>query len=784
MSQATPPSPDAARIPRWQSVRTRIGFLAVAVAVPLTLGFALRAWQRNGVERERQQARAAELVGLVVHGLDSEVDAVEAQLRTIARILPAPPGDGTADARLDSLLDAALADAHLPWTDLVLADSAGRLVGAAHRDRHAPRATAIRDRPGFGTAAATGAWTVGDVIRSVADVDTSRVLTFFLPVRTRSGARTVLAAALPVDSLDGLQVARALPPGSVVTVMDTTGTVVLRTLDPEHWIGRRFGSAPGVRQNLVKRRGVDASRSADGTVRLSGFDRMRTTGWLAYVGIPARYTLDVARAQFLNDLALGATITLLVLLIAWRLALRIVGPIESLTTDARAIAAGDEARRSAIRSPDEIGVLAAAVNQMADTAVARRQALLASQDQLRQSQKMEALGSFAGGIAHDFNNYLAAIGGYAELAASDLEEGTRARADVDEVLHATRRASDLTRQILSFSRRQVVQPEVLDPADVLHDVARLLGPILGETIETALVLEHGDARILVDRGQLEQLLVNLATNARDAMPDGGRFVLASRTTTLDAAQGARRALGSGEWVVLTVRDTGQGIPPAVRARLFEPFFTTKPRGRGTGLGLALAWSTMQQAGGTIAVDSAPGQGSTFDLWFPRAVAEITGTAASAPMIGAATVPAGDERVLVVEDDASVRAMTSALLRRAGYKVRTAEDAAMALAMLEVPGAQYDLLVSDVVMPGMHGATLARRVQALHPGFPVLLMSGYADDEQLVAAVRAPGVAFLAKPFTGDALLSSVRTLLDGARGDGARAGAGSVARSHASSASS
>ncbi len=749
----SPALPRRDRAPALRGIRARLGFLAALVALLLAALVTLQAWQRNAAEQERLKARALELVGVVVRALDAEIRGTESYLTAVGQIVH----PDSSIAHNDAVLRTAFARVRRPYTNLFLLDTTRRNIGVARVPPDGRNRRRFEERPSFDRAVRTGRLGIGDVIRSRVRADGAFVTYFYLPLADDRTGRiaAVIGTAIPIDSLEGLQVARTLPPGSVITVMDTTGTILMRTRDPEHWIGRSYGRDPRVMGDLREREGVAAARSDDGTLRFTGFRRMQSTGWLVYVGIPQSATLDVVRRQLLSDLAVGALISLVVLLGAWQVARRIVAPIESLTADARAIAAGDEGRRSTVRTDDEIGELASAFNQMADTAAERRDALLASQDQLRQAQKMEALGAFAGGIAHDFNNYLAAIGGFAEVAALDLPPDSEARPAIEEVLRAANRASELTRQILVFSRRQVVSPEVIDPGQVVRDVEKLLVPLMGASYAVEVLLAHDGARVRADRGQLEQVLVNLGINARDAMPDGGRFALVVRRLVVRPGDEGPAGVRPGEWVVLSASDTGTGIAADVRARIFEPFFTTKPRGRGTGFGLALAWSIVQQAGGTIDIDSAPGEGTTFHVWLPSVDEAL---AVATPDAGTRIPSGGDETVLVVEDDAAVRSASAVLLRRAGYTVIEAEQATTALHRLAAGG--VDVVVSDVVMPGMHGATFARRVQALHPGIPVRLMSGYTDDEQLSQVVGTPGIAFLAKPFTQAALLRAVRGLLD------------------------
>jgi PAS domain S-box-containing protein len=386
------------------------------------------------------------------------------------------------------------------------------------------------------------------------------------------------------------------------------------------------------------------------------------------------------------------------------------------------------------------------------------QALRESQEQLRRAQKMEALGRFAGGIAHDFNNLLTGILGYCDLALADLPAGAPEREDFEAIRLAARRAASLTGQILSFSRGQVVQPVPLDLNAVLGGLGPMLARMIGAHVRLAVAGAADLGAVLADRGQVEQVVVNLALNARDAMPDGGTLSVATRNVPVEAHDPAHPGVGEGDWVVLELTDTGVGMDADTQARIFEPFFTTKERGKGTGLGLATVYGIVRQAGGAVVVRSAPGQGSTFTLYFPRAAGAPEARRVEEPP--PAEVRGGDETVLLVEDEDAVRSIARETLLRRGYRVLLAADGAAALALARDHEAPIDLLLTDVVMPGMHGRALAEALQRDRPALRVLFMSGYTEDEVLHRGISADALAFIAKPFTPDALAARVREVLD------------------------
>ena len=381
--------------------------------------------------------------------------------------------------------------------------------------------------------------------------------------------------------------------------------------------------------------------------------------------------------------------------------------------------------------------------------------------QLRQAQKMEAVGRLAGGIAHDFNNVLSVILSYGELILQDLKPGDPLRADIGEIHKAGVRAADLTRQLLMFSRQQVIEPKVHDLNDVLASMDKMLRRLVGEDVEVTSFSHASSGCVRVDLGSIEQVVMNLAVNARDAMPAGGKLTLETANVTLDETY-TRTHFGAkpGPHVMLAVTDSGTGIDPATLARIFEPFFTTKDAGKGTGLGLSTVFGIVQQSGGSIWVYSELDLGTTFKIYLPVAEA---GAQASRPPPGAKALR-GSETILLVEDEPQVRAVTRGILQRHGYTVVEALDPAEALLLCESRTERFDLLLTDVVMPGMSGPELARRVAQLRPGMKVLCMSGYTDNAAIRHDIVDAAFAYLQKPLTVEGLTRKVRDVLDADRG--------------------
>ncbi|HWP35097.1 MAG TPA: GAF domain-containing protein [Thermodesulfobacteriota bacterium] len=397
--------------------------------------------------------------------------------------------------------------------------------------------------------------------------------------------------------------------------------------------------------------------------------------------------------------------------------------------------------------------------------ISERKALEA---QLRQSQKMEAVGQLAGGVAHDFNNLLTAIAGYADLLLAHLPPGDPLRRDAEEIRRAVHRAADLTGQLLAISRRQVLVPRLLDLNEVVSGMAAMLRRLIGEAIELVLHLDPSLGPVKADPTHLTQVLLNLAVNARDAMPGGGTLAIETGNVLLDEAAARRRVgLRPGRYVRLTVRDTGCGMDAATQARIFEPFFTTKPPGRGTGLGLSTVYGIVRQSGGHIEVDSAPGAGATFTILLPRAEeqpAAAPAPAAAGPGPGepsrAPARPPAEATVLVVEDEEGVRELVREVLVQQGYRVLLAPHGAAALAVAAGYRGAIDLLLTDLVMPHLSGRELARRLLAERPALRILFVSGYADTALPPAAGPDGRAAFLPKPFSPHRLVRAGRELLE------------------------
>jgi two-component system cell cycle sensor histidine kinase/response regulator CckA len=388
------------------------------------------------------------------------------------------------------------------------------------------------------------------------------------------------------------------------------------------------------------------------------------------------------------------------------------------------------------------------------------EALRNTGEQLRQSQKMDAVGRLAGGISHDFNNLLSVILSYSDLVLADLKPNDPACADLTEIRKAALRAADLTRQLLVFSRQQVVAPKVLDLNEVLDSVDKMVRRILGEDIDLVASPSPGLGRVLADRSNIEQVILNLVVNARDAMPTGGKLTIETGNVELDEHYALQHpGAAAGPHVMLAVTDTGVGMDQVTQERIFEPFFTTKGVGKGTGLGLSTVFGVARQSGGSVWVYSEPGEGTTFKVYLPRVDADVERVSPSVPPPSSR----GTETILLVEDQEQVRTVAHGILRRNGYRVLVAQHAGEALLVCEIQKERIDLLLTDVVMPQMSGSELAKRLSLKRPDMKVLYMSGYTDDSIVRHGILESEMSFLQKPFTPESLARKVREAINAAR---------------------
>jgi signal transduction histidine kinase/ActR/RegA family two-component response regulator len=514
---------------------------------------------------------------------------------------------------------------------------------------------------------------------------------------------------------------------------------------------------------------------------------------------------DAFTAQANKFLWRKIVIGIVLLGLAWAGALflsrSITRPLDVLTSAASAITAGDKTRLVNIKTHDEFGKLAEAFNEMVahvrdsqgelerkvqdrtseleeankrltifseSNALKRSEAekgrteaieaLRSTEEQLQQAQKLEAVGRLAGGIAHDFNNLLTVIMGYSALLMTSKMDNVMYER-IEEINKAGHRASSLTRQLLAFSRKQVLKPEVLDIGSLVESTGKMLRRLIGEDIEIITSLEPDVAKINADPGQIEQVLINLVVNARDAMKDGGKITIETANVELDAAYSDMHiSVTPGYYVMLAVSDTGIGMDAETRKHIFEPFFTTKELGKGTGLGLSMVYGIVKQSGGNIWVYSELGKGTTFKIYLPQVQAKSNQTVTADKRSGISGATA-TETILLVEDEEMVRKLTSDILRENGYEVLAASNGEEAIQICNEHRGDIDLMLTDVVMPAMNGKRLSEIVGPIQKNMRVVYMSGYTDDAIVHHGVLDPGTNFIEKPFTAEILVSTIREVL-------------------------
>jgi two-component system, cell cycle sensor histidine kinase and response regulator CckA len=857
-----------------RSVRVRLAALMLVVAVPLIVAHVVQSRALLASNREAAQERVAQAAELMANRTDDWIESANAAFLALADPVRRRWNDREA---LDSLLSIASGATNQRYVNFFVTDTLGR-------NRGSGRPTADRDtinfldRDYFAAALASTGTVVGGPRQSFVLPDRPWVVIVARALREPDGrAYGVIASPVRIDTLtDFLDIAAFREP-PLVTVLDTSGVIVARSVAPESYIGRNVLET---RPAFPVSTRVAVIPGSDGIARLTATVSSRRAPWLVNVGVPVAAFEAPLRAQQRENLLWSLMAMLVAGAGAVLIGGRIAQPLTTLAADAQQIADGAAGHRADVDGPLEVNVLRDALNRLAETSerrntaladnerryrflfesnplpmwawnadtmeimavneatiehygytrdqlighpittlldpseyerfgqrrlpftedrqnagtwrhrtadgrviemeiiatstrrlgdsnwlsigldvTARRaaeRALAASELQLRQSQKMEAVGAFAGGIAHDFNNLLTGIVGFSELALAELASDHPVRTDLLEIRALAERGADLTRHILAVSRKQVLQPTVLEVNAIVTDLERLFTRLVGEDITIVTACDPTLGAIKVDAGQFEQVLLNLVANARDAMPAGGTLHI--ETHAVPAAHAARWTLAARDWCMVLVRDSGIGMSASVRERVFEPFFTTKERGKGTGLGLALAYAVMQQADGRISCESEPGVGTTFRLFFPVVTTPTAVVTAEPP--DPAVWPPGHETILLAEDEESVRTVATAALERCGYRVLAAADGEAALALARACNEPIDLLLSDVVMPGMHGRQLAEQLLAERAPLRVLFASGYTDDDVLLRGIRVNEVPFLQKPFTPSQLVRRVREVLD------------------------
>jgi signal transduction histidine kinase/CheY-like chemotaxis protein len=707
-----------------------LGLAVLPAVVLLTVG---RNNERRAAERE-MNAQALNLARLTARAHGQRIEVARQLLIALARHPAMLDPDPAACIRMVRALQDDFVDI---YTTIGRAGLDGRVDCLALEG--ASPGISIADRDYFQRAKETGAFVAGDFMQG--KVRRQPTLAFAYPLRSAAGAVThVMFANADLTVLSRDLEAETRMEGTTLSLLDRNGALIARSADAD----RFFGVTPSAEQlELMREQGDVVSRftGPDGVRRLFAIaavrDRSNNIVAFATAGLPESSVAALVDAGIRSDWVTLGALVLGLLLVAWGGSeLLIRRPVRKLMTATTMLAAGDlSARTAPVGGVRELEVLAAAFNRMAGD--------LQERDvHLREGQRLEAVGQLAGGIAHDFNNLLTVIIGYADVLKESAKPGSVEADQLTELCAAAERASKLTQQLLAFSRRQVLLPTRLQLNLVVGEMASLLRRTTGGDVEIAIALDPAAGFVHADRVQMEQVILNLVINARDAMPGGGRITIATSNVTQ----------GPSQFVELSVADTGVGMDADTRAKIFEPFFTTKGV-RGTGLGLATVYGIVKQSGGDIFCESQPGMGTRFRLRMPRYEAPLVESAPEQPE----PVVGGSESILLVDDDDAVRSVLQSALTRRGYNVRASADASEALGWLR-SGYVPDLVITDVRMPGMNGATFAREIRAGAVVPPIIFMSG--DAAQLLTDEDAEGGHFLQKPISSVALLRTVREALD------------------------
>ncbi len=732
------------------SLRARLLTLVAVVLVPTFILIVVLVGRERTARLEAAQSSALQLVEAGVSAQQEAIVDGLRILRAFGMIAAIRSGDAAACGRTLAALSEMVEEAWSVTRTLAdgIQDCATRGVTTLPRD--------VSANPGFAYVRDARTALVGEYMRSTGTGEL--LLPLNVPITAESGAFAgVLSAGLRLRWFDALSARVLATPGAVVSITVRGDSILRRAPAVERPVLPPSPDHPIAQAMQRDGRGVVDAVGIDGVRRVWAFDRLQSPDsapvWLT-VGLPAVAVYEGVNAQLRTTLLVLVVWLALMIMAAWWAAERFVlRDVRAVLEATARIGSGDLAARTGLRArTGEMARLASSVDEMAARLQER-------QDRQVQAQKLESIGQLAGGVAHDFNNLLTAIIGNTAIARGELDEAHPARAELDAALEAADRSAALTRQLLAFARRSELAPRVVRADAMLEEVASLLRRIIGEHYALDLVIEPDLALARLDTVSVEQAIVNLVVNARDAMPTGGRVTLEGRTVQVRAGDPEfANGVPAGRWLVVSVHDGGIGMTPDVLARAFEPFFTTKPVGQGTGLGLAMVYGTVVQHSGHVLVDSTPGRGTEVRLFFPPAPEGATPEPLHqeppvAPISAAL-------RVLLVEDEDAVRRVVERVLHQQQYDVLSAVDGEQALALCdEATLASVDVVISDVVMPRLGGVELVTALRARRRDLPVLFVSGYRETNALDTLLATPHTAFLEKPFAPASLLQAVQLLL-------------------------
>jgi signal transduction histidine kinase len=771
-------------------VQWHLAVFAAVLALPILVFVAGLLWRVGDVERARLEEEALATARAAATAVDRELAGLSAMLNLLSLSQPLRAGDLPAFHAQVVELQQRLG------VTAVLRDAAGRRLVNARVPFGSPQLMTTLPAPLADTARPRQTMISGLFQGAAAGESLFAMEIQVPPIRGGDGP-AFLSLSLPVTRIRNVLTAEQMPRDWTVAVVDDGGTILARNNRHEDFVGRQ--ATRDLQENTRGQEGTWRGTTADGRGVLGTYARSALADWRIAVGVPAAALAEPLRRSLLLLVATGALLALISLLLALAFGRRIAAPLQDVAAGARALGEGAAMPpvprdiREVRQIGEALATAAAALkareeelkrlNEALEQRVMERTRDLAetnarliaaatgrerAEEQLRQAQKMEAVGRLTGGVAHDFNNLLTVVLGNLNLVKRRLDPGTeeRVRRGIEGAIEGAQRAASLTARLLAFSRQQPLAPESVDVNRLVAGMSDLLRRTLGEDVAVETVLAGGLWRAHADPNQLESALLNLAVNARDAMPGGGKLTIETANTYLDEAYAAgREEVKAGQYVAVWVSDTGSGMPPEIVGRAFEPFFTTKPVGKGTGLGLSQVYGFAKQSGGHVAIYSEPGHGTTVKLYLPRLRdGDLPADAPTVVAVPAMPRDGAGRTILVVEDDALVRDFAVTALEEGGCRVVAVADGPAALVALDAHP-DIALMFTDVVLTGpMNGRQLANAVLERRPGLPVLFTTGYTRNAIIHHGRLDEGVHLLGKPYAANALVAKVLSLLDGPDG--------------------